>query len=288
MNPAQAIDIPGRVRLAALRYNPGAPQRVLALHGWLDNAASFAPLAASLPGVEITALEFAGHGQSAHLPEGGWYHFVDYIDDVLAALEALEMPTATLVGHSLGGAVATCVAAACPQRMQRLVLIEALGPLSSTEGRGLASLRDGVAARIALEGKSRRVFADLDTAVAARLQANPMHPHSARLLVERGVAMVPGGYRWSSDPRLTAISPARFSEPLVQEWIRGVEAPTLVVAAREHPAYFDPALRNARMACLRDGRVEVLPGHHHLHMDDPAAVAAAITGFIAGTGRSGA
>jgi pimeloyl-ACP methyl ester carboxylesterase len=278
---ATELRFPGRVPLAALRYNTGAPQRLLALHGWLDNAASFAPLAAALPEVEIVALEFAGHGRSGHLPAGGWYHFVDYLDDALAALAALDWPRATLLGHSLGGAVATCLAAACPERIERLLLIEALGPLAATPGNGGRSLREAVAARQALVGKQRRVFIDPAHAVAARLAANRMQPASAERLIERGIRAVDGGYSWSSDPRLTAFSPARFCEALVQEWIAAVEAPTLVIAAEQHPPYFDPATREQRLALLRHGRSQVLPGHHHLHMDDPAPVAAALSGFLA-------
>lgn len=283
MSGPDELRLPGRVELAALRYNAGAPQRVLALHGWLDNAASFAPLAAALPEVEIVALEFAGHGRSGHLPAGGWYHFVDYLDDVLAALDALGLARADLLGHSLGGAVATCLAAACPERVARLLLIEALGPLSATPGHGARSLRDAIAARRALVGKQRRVFADPSSAVAARLAANRMQPTSAERLITRGIQGVEGGYIWSSDPRLTAISPARFSETLVQEWIAAVEAPTLVIAAEQHPDYFDPALRDQRLALLRDGRQRVLPGHHHLHMDDPQPVAQALRAFLAET-----
>jgi pimeloyl-ACP methyl ester carboxylesterase len=269
----EELQLPGRVALAALRFNAGAPQRVLALHGWLDNAASFAALAAALPQCEIVALEFAGHGRSGHLPAGGWYHFVDYLDDALAALDALGWARPVLLGHSLGGAVATCLAAACPERVERLLLIEALGPLSATPGQGGRSLREAVAARRALAGKQRRVFADPAQAIAARLQANRMHAASAKALVERGIEAVAGGYAWSSDPRLTAISPARFSEALVQEWIAAVEAPTLVVAAEQHPPYFDAELREQRLARLADGRQVVLPGHHHLHMDTPEPVA---------------
>lgn len=280
------LRLPGRVELAALRYNAGAPQRMLALHGWLDNAASFAPLAAALPEIEIVALEFAGHGRSGHLPAGGWYHFVDYMDDVLAALDALDWTQGDLLGHSLGGAVATCLAAACPQRVRRLLLIEALGPLSATPGNGARSLREAVAARQTLAGKQRRVFADPAHAVAARLAANRMQPGSAERLITRGIETVDGGYIWSSDPRLTAISPARFSEALVQEWIAAVEAPTIVIAAEQHPDYFDPALRDQRLALLRDGRQRVLPGHHHLHMDDPQPVAEALREFLAETPRA--
>ena len=56
-------------QLAALR-NDGSGPRVLALHGWLDNAASFLPLAAHLRAIDLVALDLPGHGHSAHLPPG--------------------------------------------------------------------------------------------------------------------------------------------------------------------------------------------------------------------------
>ena len=54
------------IELAAHLYGPEDGQRVIALHGWLDNANSFARLAPLLPGLRIVALDFAGHGLSAH------------------------------------------------------------------------------------------------------------------------------------------------------------------------------------------------------------------------------
>ena len=51
-------------------------------------------------------------------------------DCVLDALDALQWPSANLLGHSMGGAIASMVAAAVPQRVTRLALIEALGPVS--------------------------------------------------------------------------------------------------------------------------------------------------------------
>ncbi|MGH8027673.1 MAG: alpha/beta fold hydrolase, partial [Pseudoxanthomonas sp.] len=56
-----AFDVPlGRV--TGLRSGTMGVTKVLALHGWLDNAASFLPLAAYLPGVDLVMLDLPGHG----------------------------------------------------------------------------------------------------------------------------------------------------------------------------------------------------------------------------------
>lgn len=277
----EEISFPGRVELAALRFNPGARQRLLALHGWLDNAMSFAGLAAALPDCEIVALEFAGHGRSGHLPPGTWYHYVDYLDDVQAALQALAWPRARLLGHSLGGAVATAFAAARPDVVDRLLLIEALGPLASAPEAALDALRRGLTERQAIATKQLRLFPAPELAVRARLTATPMAEGSAAALISRGLRQAGDGWIWASDPRLTVLSPLRLSEAAIQTWIAAVEAPTLLIVADHPPPYFDAATRAARLARLRDGRVRILPGHHHLHMDTPEPVATEIRAFLA-------
>ena len=56
-------------RLAALGWRQAGLPRVLALHGWLDNAASFAPLAPLLHGLDLVALDLPGHGRYVGLVE---------------------------------------------------------------------------------------------------------------------------------------------------------------------------------------------------------------------------
>lgn len=270
----------GRVELAGLCLNPGAPRRALALHGWLDNAMSFRALAASLPEWEILALDFAGHGESGHLPNGCWYHFIDYLDDVAAALE--DRPVDLLIGHSLGGAVATVYAAACPEAVPRMALIEALGPLAGDPDGAVRALRQSLEQRRGIDGKQLRQFASPAQAVSARLAANRMDPSSAAALIERGVRPAGDGWIWRSDPRLTVATPWRLPEALIQQWIDAVEAPTLVIAADHPPPYFQPEALKARVDRLRSGRLRILPGHHHLHMDTPEPVAEAIRAFVDG------
>ena len=66
------------IELAAHLFGPEDGLPVIALHGWLDNANSFARLAPKLAGLRIVALDLAGHGHSGHRPAGAGYAPVSY------------------------------------------------------------------------------------------------------------------------------------------------------------------------------------------------------------------
>ena len=280
-----AIDIP-LGRIAALRRGePGAP-KVLALHGWLDNAASFIPLSAHLPGLDLVAIDQPGHGRSAHLPAGADYSFVGAINAILDVADALGWERFALLGHSMGAGIASMIAAACPQRVERLVAIEALGALAEVPGRTVARMREAVAANRALKDKRLRTFPDIETAVRARAYASRV-PGSGldeplvRLLVERGVREVEGGgYAWSSDPRLTLPTMTRMTESQIEDLVAGIECPVRAIFADPAQPYLPDDLRRRRVALLPRGELVVIPGGHHLHMQQPAAVAAAIGDFF--------
>lgn len=274
-----ALDVPlGRIE--GLRWGePGAP-RVLALHGWLDNAASFVPLAPRLPGLDLVAPDLPGHGRSAHLPAGADYSFAGALHAVLDIADALGWDEFALLGHSMGAGIASLVAAGSPARVRRLVAIEALGALSESPGNTVRRLRDAVAATRALPGKKLRVFPDLEPAIRARMQANELGEAAARLLVERGVRATDGGWQWSSDPRLTLPTMVRMTEAQVRNLVAGIECPTRVVYADPPQAYLPEPLRSERTALMPRGEQVVIRGGHHLHMEDPGAVAAAIGDFF--------
>ncbi|WP_407353250.1 alpha/beta fold hydrolase [Luteimonas sp. R10] len=267
-------------RIAGLRNgNAGAP-RVLALHGWLDNAASFLPLAPYLAHLDLVAPDLPGHGRSAHLPPGTDYSFSGALHSVLDVADALGWERFALLGHSMGAGIASLVAAGCPQRVERLLAIEALGALPEDPARTAARLRQAVAATRALRGKRLRLFADPGPAIRARMQANGLSEPVARLLVERGLLSVDGGRVWSSDPRLTLPTPVRMTDVQVDDLVAGIACPTRVIYADPPQPYLPEPERSRRVRLLPQGELVVVPGSHHLHMEDPAAVAAAIGDFL--------
>lgn len=279
-------------RLAGLRWGHEGAPRVLALHGWLDNAASFIPLAQALladaPGtLDLVAIDLPGHGRSAHLPPGADYSFAGALHAVLDAADALGWERFALLGHSMGAGIASLLAAGCPQRVERLVAIEALGALPDTVDNTVPRLRDAVAATRALGGKRLRHFDSLEPAVRARMSGQVVRvgEAAARLLVERGVRRVSAtdgtpGWEWSSDPRLTLPTMVRMTVEQVRALVAGIECPTQVIYADPPQPYLPEPLRSEHAALLPRGELVVLPGSHHLHMEDPAPVAAAVGDFL--------
>ncbi|ANB19707.1 alpha/beta fold hydrolase [Dokdonella koreensis] len=274
------FDVP-HLPIAARCWGDPALPPLLALHGWLDNAGSFDHLAPRLAAHhQVIAIDLAGHGRSGHRPAGTWYPYIDFLDEILGVVEQLGRPRIDLLGHSLGGTLASVFAGIFPERVGRLALIEALGPLTAAAGDTRERLRRGIGERAARRGDRRRVFDSIDTAVAARLAAGGLSAAAARPIVERGLQAVDGGLAWSSDARLRLASPARFTEDQVLDLLAGIDAATLLVLTEPETAYLPRAWIERRAAEVAAIEIVRLAGGHHLHLERPGPVADALLDFF--------
>lgn len=267
------------LRLAALAFGPADGQPVLALHGWLDNAASFIRLAPLLPGCRLVALDLTGHGRSDWRPPGVAYHFVDYVPDVLAALNALGWDRCTLLGHSLGAGIACFLTAIAPERIERLALIEGLGPLSGDPLDDVGRLAAATAQMQRNTPKRPPVYPTLSAAAEARQRAGDLTLAAATALAERGLKRTPQGYTWRSDPRLTFKSPVYLTEAQVLAFLARVTPPTLLIRGAAGYLHGRDWMAQ-RYAVLPALELVDLPGGHHLHLDDPTTSAQALAGFL--------
>jgi len=268
--------------IAALQWGTDNPNKVLALHGWLDNAASFSHLAPLLleQQLEITAIDFPGHGWSDHRAPGHNYGFIDYVMDLQAVIKQMDQPL-TLLCHSMGAAIAVMYAAAFPEQIKRLILIENLGPIPAYQpGTAVEALREALRVwdRHTLEHK--RFYPDVDQAIKARQEATPMATEIIRPLVERSLQKTDKGYHWRSDKRLRLRSFFRMSEAQIQEYLAATQVPTQLIIGRPKTyALQYPAVKE-RLAALSPTRFDEIDGDHHLHMTQASQVAAAINAFI--------
>ena len=266
------------IDISALQW-PGVGLPVLALHGWLDNAASFLPLAPLLKDVSLLAPDLPGHGRSDHLPAAAEYHLADNCHWIVALADAMGWETFSLIGHSMGAAAASIAAAALPQRVDKLILIDGLGPLAFSPQQEVERLRQ----RLGLSSPTTRprAFADLESAVQVRQRLGrfPITEDAATLITRRGMTRHPDGYRWSHDERLKLPGTHYYSEEQSEGILRAIEAPTLLLSG-DDGAFRDWEGLARRKACIRQLQHLTLPGGHHLHMEQPEAVAAAINDFL--------
>jgi pimeloyl-ACP methyl ester carboxylesterase len=266
-------------QLAGLGWRCDDAPRLLALHGWLDNAASFVPLAPLLQGLDRVALDLPGHGHSEHRPAAARYHFIDYPFDVDAALDALDWPDCHLLGHSLGASIAAVYAAAAPGRVRSLTLLDGLGPITGDAERTAERLRRSLARHRSGAGATRR-FGSLDEMVEARRKVADLSGPAARLICERAALQEGSLLTWRSDPALNWVSALVMTEEQVLDLLRHVEAPTLLFRSAIESPWFTPERLAARRRALADARLVTVDGHHHFHMDQPGEIADPIRTFI--------
>ena len=222
---------------ACARGTPGTAT-VLALHGWLDNAASFVPLAPQLQGIELVAPDLPGHGRSAHLPPGADYSFAGAVH---TRCSTSPMRWAGSASRCSGIRWAPASAAWSRRRarnaIERFVAIEALGALAEAPERTVARLRDAVAATRALRAQApARVPRHRHRGARAHAGQRTERTGGAAAGRARPGAAVDGGYAWSSDPRLTLPTMLRMTEAQVRDLVRGIECPTLVIHRRSGAA----------------------------------------------------
>jgi pimeloyl-ACP methyl ester carboxylesterase len=280
--------------IRGLRYHvrrwrcEGAPKMFL-LHGWMDVSASFQFLADALHGNwDVYAPDWRGYGLT-QWGRSDSYWFPDYLADLEKIFDHFALSSVNLVGHSLGGNVASMYAGVRPQRIARLVNLEGFG-MSPTRpeqapkryARWLDELREPPRLR------AYRNFAEL----AERLRkGNPrltperadfLSQHWGRDTGEEGVVL-------RGDPAHKIVNPVLYRYEEVRACWREVTAPVLWVDGAQSDTLRRLGLNEAqhaeRRASFSNLEYVTVPGAGHmLHHDQPEAVARLVEGFLTADG----
>jgi pimeloyl-ACP methyl ester carboxylesterase len=278
--------------IRGLRYHvrtwgdPSAP-KLFMLHGWMDVSASFQFLVDSLTrDWHVMAPDWRGYGLTEWPEDGYW--FQDYVADLDHLLTALSPDAPVdLVGHSLGGNVASIYAGLRPQRVRKLVSLEGFGIPSGHFDDAPGKIRkwlDAIA-----DPPILRPYASL-TAVADRLQKTNPHLRRDRaefLAQHWAQVQCDGSARLLADPKHKLPFPTvSYSAEWMASW-REVMAPVLWVVATESRikawATANEDEWQRRMASFRELRLVWVEGAGHmLHHDQPERVAKLIEVFVAG------
>jgi pimeloyl-ACP methyl ester carboxylesterase len=266
-------------RCAGKLWGPDSGKKILALHGWLDNCATFDRLAPLLPEYQIAAMDLIGHGLSDSIPPGFNYHFLEGVPNSITILNELGWNECFVMGHSLGASMLSLMAPLQEARVKKAVFIEALGPLSSPADELPHRVGDFIVEKERLKEKRMPVYRDLEAAAYIRFKFGGLTLESCRILCERGVKPVEGGVTWRTDPRLRLPTLHRLTEDEVLAFLKRIPCPTLLIQGKEGPLEQLPGFE-ARKKAVPNLKVEELSGRHHLHLDSPKPVAKAILKFL--------
>ncbi|WP_258807081.1 alpha/beta fold hydrolase [Pseudidiomarina sp. CB1] len=276
-------------QVKGLRWGASDGKVILALHGWLDNAHSFLPIAETFLASEfvsdyqLVALDWPGHGHSDHRPAGNYYPFLDYVFDAVQICEQQQWHQVAVLAHSMGAFVGNLWAGIEPERITHLVSIEAFGLLSSPESAILDDIRQGFRSRLKQQGKRRPHYPDMASAVAARAQAGDFSLELAEVLVERGIEQLAADdLRFRADGQLRTKSVMRLTPLQIRTILSDISCPfSLILGEHGHKDRLHIALAEWRQAVPQLNVIEV-PGGHHVHMEQPKAVWRCFTTLLAG------
>ncbi|HJU12122.1 MAG TPA: alpha/beta hydrolase, partial [Candidatus Binataceae bacterium] len=115
------------LRLHYLDFGGREKPALICIHGLSGNAHNFEALAAKLvPGYHVISLDVRGRGDSQWGPADEYNH-ATYCRDLAMLIDQLDLPQVTLIGTSMGGAIAMLYAGSYPERVKELVLND-VGP----------------------------------------------------------------------------------------------------------------------------------------------------------------
>jgi pimeloyl-ACP methyl ester carboxylesterase len=256
------------------------------IHGGRDHARSWDWVARALrQSWHVVVPDLRGHGDSAWAL-GGHYTVPEFVLDIAQLLDVLGRFPVTLVGHSLGGAVALHYTAIYPERVQKLVAIEGLGPppamLEALREKPRWERTDAWIRQVRdFAARLPRRYPSIDAAAARMLEENPfLSADQAHHLTVHGVARNEDGtFGWKFDNYVRVLFPERYDMQEARAAWGRIACPTLLVRGQESWAG-DP-IKDGRITAFRNARLVNVPNAGHwVHHDQLAVFLREVEAFL--------
>jgi pimeloyl-ACP methyl ester carboxylesterase len=260
------------------------------VHGFGNDAHIWDDAAPAVAGYYRTvALDLRGHGDSDRDPECR-YDYDFHVADLEAVLAKLGIERLVLVGHSLGGRIATLFAGRHPDRMAGLVIVDSAPEL---DVRGTVRIRvdlqksGGGDLSFESEAAYRDVLAHNYPAVSREILTRMAH-HALRRRADGRFEpkLDPAWFKGRSDAGVDPEAMRQREERLTRDmWdaLAKVPCPTLVVRGAASDVLSADVADRMVEEVLRHGQLAVIPrAGHSVMVDNPEAFGAALSAFVLG------
>ena len=260
--------------------DPGTGPPVVLVHGALGAYRDWTPQVAALATrFQVVAYSRRYHWPNAQIGAGADYTLAQHAADLVAILQALHLPPVNLVGHSYGGAVAAIAAAAHPELVRTLTLVEpSLFSLLNRDDDGRAVL----ARQNAVYGQ---VIARLDRGEAGGALQDFIDLVAGAGACERAPPEARAGLMANLPTLKPMLLGKNRGAPFTLADAAKLKMPVLLIGSERSPRIFhltedrlEPALPDVR-------RITLQGVSHFSAREDPAAFNAALLEFLGGAGR---
>jgi len=248
------------------------------LHGWADTGSTFQFVVDALASRwRVVAPDWRGFGRTAHA--GGPYWFPDYLADLHAILKHYSPDSpACLVGHSMGGNIASLYAGSMPERVKAIVNVEGFGLPDTDPDDAPKRYRDWLEAQEAVADSSH--YPDFTGLVRRIRSRNPgLCPDRAEFVARQWAREDNGAVRLRADPGHKLPNAILYRRAEAVACWRKISAAVLLIAG-EKSAY------KGQLADFESGRGPdtesyVISGAGHMiHFEAPDILAAHIEQFL--------
>ena len=279
---AQAGFTSRNVEIGGLKFHytdwGGNGPPLVMLHGLTGHARTWDYTAAALSEpYRVLALDQRGHGDSDWAPQ---YGLAPMAQDVLGFLDALELGEVTLMGLSMGGLVSFVFAAAHPDRVRRMVIMD-IGPAIAPAG----------AANVASSLAANDVFTSEDEAFAQARSANP-RPTDATLRhrVSHNLRPLPDGRLTFKFDKTLRSQRALFDHTQDDLWAawRAVSCPVLLVRGDDSDVLAADTAQRMLAENPRVSFASIPDCGHSITLDSPHGLLDVVSPWLAtaGAGRA--
>jgi pimeloyl-ACP methyl ester carboxylesterase len=254
---------------------------VLLLHGFLEHAHAWDLVGPRLAdaGFHVLALDWRGHGDSAWIGAGGYYHFPDYAADLGGIVGAFG-GRAALVGHSMGAGGAVLYAGTHPSAVTALACIDALGPPDMDPAEVPRRYAAWLGDLAKLAGRERPRVSLADATARLRERFPRFSDAVAAHMALHGTRAENGARVWKFDPLHQTTSPTPYYVRQARPFWERIACPVLYVAGAESPYRLPADDEAARLATLRAERVVLPAVAHHPHLEAPERLAEILIDFL--------
>ena len=268
----------------ATRGDGGPHATILLLHGFVDVGASFTNVALDLAcrGHEVVAPDLRGFGKSDWGSRDGYYHFPNYLADIDALVRALAPQNLIVVGHSMGGTIATMFCGARPDAALGLVLLEGLGPPAMAADMAVVRARRWLD-QIEKPAPPRLLSNEEDALRRLQLHHPRVDSRELHKRVKVLVRRVDDKLFWAHDPLHRTTAPVPFQVEHFKAFVAAIRCRVLLVSGGDRGwSPPDEAQRIAAFASPPE-HIELPDAGHMMHWTSPSAVAEAIANFADST-----